>query len=328
MSARAPAVAPLSMGQALPPPAHEFLDELRTQRRVSRHTLAAYEHDLRVLSRLAGESEFHKLQPADIRRFAARLHGQGLAPASIARTLSAWRSFFRWHTLRKRGGVNPVAGVRAPRRGARLPKALAPDDAVRLVAHETDGSALQLRDRAIVELFYSSGLRLSELVDLDWRFFDIDPSASRSRGWIDLNSAEATVTGKGDKRRTVPIGKAAVQALRDWLTARARLATERADADPRALFLSERGRRIARRSVAQRLAQLARRLDFGQHVHPHMLRHSMASHLLQSSGDLRAVQELLGHASIAATQIYTRLDWQHLARAYDVAHPRARRKLK
>jgi integrase/recombinase XerC len=207
-----------------------------------------------------------------------------------------------------------------------LPKALAPDQALALMGNVVDNSPVVLRDHAIAELFYSSGLRLSELVALDWRFFAATSTEARSRGWIDLANTEATVTGKGNKQRSVPIGAPAVVALRAWLDVRGSLLPAGAGAHERALFLSTRGQRISARSVQVRLAALAARLGLPQHVHPHMLRHSMASHVLQSSGDLRAVQELLGHASIAATQIYTKLDWQHLAKVYDAAHPRARRK--
>lgn len=305
----------------LPEPAEAFLQELRTLRRASALTVRAYRRDLGALVRLHGPA-LAQIGPADVRRCAARLHGQGLAPASIARTLSAWRSFYRW--LGQRGGIgaDPVAGVRAPKRARRLPKALAVDQAVRLAAHEPADDAPAVRDKAIVELLYSSGLRLSELCGLDWRYFEAAPGRPRSAGWIDLDAAQATVLGKGGKTRTVPIGRAAVAALRAWLAVR----PVGPGADERALFVSTRGARLAARTVQHRLAQLARRLGLGVHVHPHVLRHSMASHLLQSSGDLRAVQELLGHANIATTQIYTRLDWQHLARAYDVAHPRARRR--
>jgi integrase/recombinase XerC len=311
---------------APPPPIDAYLHELATLRRASVHTRAAYARDLAQLAAAADADRLAltQLTAAHVRRYAARLHAKGQAPASIARTLSAWRSFYRWLLARGDCAVNPVAGVRAPRRPARLPKALAPDQAVRLAAHETADEPLALRDRAIVELLYSSGLRLAELVQLDWRFFPAEGRLPRSRGWIDLVAAECTVTGKGVKQRTVPIGAPAIAALRAWLAARAALV--RAGGDERALFVSARGQRISPRSVQARVAALARRLGLPQHVHPHMLRHSMASHLLQSSGDLRAVQELLGHASIAATQIYTKLDWQHLAQVYDAAHPRAKRK--
>ncbi len=304
-----------------------FLHELMALRRLSDHTRAAYARDLAQLDALATADgvALTSLQPALVRRYAAKLHARGLAPTSIARMLSAWRSFFRWLGARGEAAANPVSGVRAPRRPARLPKALPAEQAVALAAHETDGSPAALRDRAMVELLYSSGLRLAELVALDWRFFSATAKVPRSSGWIDLASAEVTVTGKGRKQRSVPIGSAAVAALRDWLVARPALLPARRADEERALFVSARGRRIGARSVQQRVAAAALRAGLPQHVHPHMLRHSMASHVLQSSGDLRAVQELLGHASIAATQIYTKLDWQHLAKVYDAAHPRARR---
>jgi integrase/recombinase XerC len=306
----------------LPPAAAEFLDTLRVMRRMSPHTLAAYRHDLESLASLSHSMPIDRITAADIRHFVARLHAGGLSAASLARRLSAWRSFYRWLGQQRSISANPVVGIRAPKRPKRLPKALAPDQAVQFAAHATDGSLLQLRDRAMVEVLYSSGLRLSELVSLDWRYFGAVGNAPASGSWIDLESRQATVLGKGRKMRAVPIGAAAVEALRNWLPARVKIR----DVDERALFVSERGRRIAPRSVQQRLEWLGRRLGLGVHVHPHVLRHSMASHVLQSSGDLRAVQELLGHANISTTQIYTRLDWQHLAKAYDAAHPRARRK--
>ncbi len=308
--------------RTLPPAAEEFLDTLRVQRRMSPHTLAAYRRDLQALVAAAPSVAIEQVTSADVRRFIARMHAGGLSAASLARRLSAWRSFYRWLGQQRRVAANPVVGIRAPKRAKRLPKALAPDQAVQLAAHATDGSALQLRDRALVELLYSSGLRLSELVSLDWRHFGASGKQAASASWIDLESRQVTVLGKGRKTRAVPIGSAALEALRAWLPARARIR----DVDERALFVSERGGRIAPRSVQQRLDLLARRLGLGVRVHPHVLRHSMASHVLQSSGDLRAVQELLGHANISTTQIYTRLDWQHLATAYDAAHPRAKRK--
>jgi integrase/recombinase XerC len=300
----------------------EFLAEISTQRRVSPHTATAYARDLTRLAELAGAGALVDLTAHDIRRFVGRLHSGGLAPASIARTLSAWRSFYQW--LSDRGDVtaNPVVGVRGPKRARRLPKALSADQAVMLAAHVPDDSLLARRDHALVELLYSSGLRLSELTSLDWRYFQAAGGKPASQSWIDLASAEATVRGKGSKTRTVPIGAPALDALKRWLAVRAAIP----GCDERALFVSARGDRFAARSVQARLARLARMLGLGVHVHPHMLRHSFASHLLQSSGDLRAVQELLGHANIATTQVYTQLDWQHLAKAYDAAHPRARRK--
>jgi integrase/recombinase XerC len=307
---------------ALPPLAEAFLRELTALRRLSPNTSSAYRRDLERLVGLHGEAALAGATSAEVRRYAARLHGAGLAPASIARMLSAWRSFYRWLGQRGEVAVNPVQGVRAPRRAKRLPKALPVDRAVQLAAHEPDDRRLAIRDKAIVELLYSSGLRLSELVGLDWRHFAADRAQPASAGWIELEAAQTTVTGKGGKRRSVPIGRAAATALRAWLAVRGQVGGE----DERALFLSMRGTRLSPRAVQQRLALLARRLGLGIHVHPHVLRHSMASHLLQSSGDLRAVQELLGHANIATTQVYTRLDWQHLARSYDAAHPRAKRK--
>lgn len=300
----------------------DFLAEVSTQRRLSAHTSSAYARDLARLAEFAGAKALSELTSHDIRSFVGRLHAGGLAPASIARTLSAWRSFFQWLSDRGDASANPVVGIRGPKRDKRLPKALTADQAVSLAAHLPDESPLAQRDHAMVELLYSSGLRLSELTSLDWRYFHAAGRQPASESWIDLDGAEATVRGKGSKTRTIPIGAPARAALARWLAVRMAIpgCTERA------LFVSARGQRLAARSVQARLARLARRLGLGVHVHPHMLRHSFASHLLQSSGDLRAVQELLGHANIATTQIYTQLDWQHLAKAYDAAHPRARRK--
>jgi integrase/recombinase XerC len=300
----------------------EFLAELTTQRRMSPHTATAYARDLARLQALASPSPLAELTAQDIRRFVGRLHASGQAPSSIARTLSAWRSFYRWLSDRGSARANPVVGVRGPKRSRRLPKALSADQAVVLAAGVADDTRIALRDHALVELLYSSGLRLAELTSLDWRQFGADGGRPASHSWVDLSAAEATVRGKGSKMRTVPIGAPALAALKRWLDVRASVP----GCDERALFVSARGERMAARTVQARLAQLARRLGLGVHVHPHMLRHSFASHLLQSSGDLRAVQELLGHANIATTQIYTQLDWQHLAKAYDAAHPRARRK--
>jgi integrase/recombinase XerC len=299
-----------------------FQAELATQRRLSPHTLGAYGRDLRCLLDMAGDKPLDALTAHDVRRFVARLHAGGLAPASIARTLSAWRSFYRWLGEQGAAGTNPVIGVRGPKRARHLPKALSADQAVTLAAQAPHDTLLALRDHALVELLYSSGLRLSELTSLDWRHFEAERRRPRSGSWLDDDATEATVVGKGGKTRAVPIGTPARLALQRWLQIRSSVP----GCDERALFVSARGTRLSARAVQTRLAQLARRLGLGVHVHPHMLRHSFASHLLQSSGDLRAVQELLGHANIATTQIYTKLDWQHLAKAYDAAHPRARRK--
>jgi integrase/recombinase XerC len=304
----------------LPACVNEFLHDMAAVRRLSPLSVIAYRRDLQRLAQLCGADALAGLGTADIRRAAGRLHAQGLAPSSVARMLSSWRAFYRYRALRQAGTSNPALGVRGPRRPQRLPKALAPDQAVALAQHQTGADPLALRDHAIVELMYSSGLRLAELVALDWRWFGAEAGQPASSGWIDLAQRELTVTGKGSKRRTVPVGRQAVEALQAWLAARA----GGAGAEQRALFLSRSGARLSPRSVQARIGLLATKAQLGVHVHPHVLRHSMASHLLQSSGDLRAVQELLGHSSISTTQIYTRLDWQHLAKAYDACHPRAR----
>jgi integrase/recombinase XerC len=291
-----------------PSPFESWLAHLRDERRLSPHTLAAYERDARLLAELAGEREPRALRTADIRRFAATLHGKGLAPRSLARVLSAWRGFYDWLARHRMVTANPCAGVRAPRSAKRLPETLSPDDAVRLVSRE-DTTPLGLRDRALFELAYSSGLRVSELTGLD-------------ADAVDAATGEARVLGKGSKTRIVPVGAHALAAIAAWLPRRAEIA----HAGEKALFVNARGRRIAPREVQRRIKLWARAAGLTQDVHPHMLRHSFASHVLQSSGDLRAVQEMLGHASIASTQVYTHLDFQHLAKVYDAAHPRARRK--
>jgi integrase/recombinase XerC len=273
------------------------------------HTRAAYVRDVQVLASLARDADLARLHSAELRRFLATLHGRGLSGRSLARALSSWRAFYRHLQDRDRAfAENPCAGLKAPKSARKLPSVLSPDEAVRLVAIE-EGDPLAVRDRALFELAYSSGLRLAELAGLD-----VDR--------IDLASGEARVWGKGSKERIVPVGAAARDAIRAWLPVRA----EFAKADPKALFLGRSGRRIAPRAIERRLAQWAVRQGLARHVHPHMLRHSFASHVLQSSGDLRAVQEMLGHASIASTQIYTHLDFQYLAKAYDAAHPRAKKK--
>jgi integrase/recombinase XerC len=287
-----------------------FLDELNHQRRASTHTLTAYRRDLARLQALAAGTPLTELAFHRVRRFAMQLHGEGLAPRSLARTLSAWRAYYRWLARRGDIGRNPVDGVRPPKAPRKLPKALAVDQTAALLDAPAD-DLLELRDKAMFELFYSSGLRLAELVSLNCR-----------DGGLDLAQGDVTVTGKRNKTRTVPLGAKAQEALRSWLEQRSMLA---AGTEP-ALFVSQRGGRLTERSVARRLARWAQKVGLGMHVHPHMLRHSFASHVLQSSGDLRAVQEMLGHASISTTQIYTHLDFQHLAKVYDAAHPRARKK--
>jgi integrase/recombinase XerC len=259
-----------------------------------------------------------------IRKFAAHLHGQGLSGASIARKLSAWRGFYDWLAQQIDLPANPADGVKAPKRAKTLPKALSADDAVRLVDQRNPrkdaNAASELCNRAMFELLYSSGLRISELVQLDIRY--AKEAGHESAGWIDFEGGEVTVTGKGSKMRQVPVGSAALEALKAWIAVRPALVK----LDPHALFLTERGTRMSARLVQLRIKAHAKALGIPADVHPHMLRHSFASHVLQSSGDLRAVQEMLGHASIAATQIYTALDFQRLAKVYDAAHPRAKKK--
>ena len=285
-----------------------YLAHLANERRLSGHTVAAYARDGATLAAIAAGREPSTLTPHDIRRFVATLHGRGLAPRSLARLLSSWRGYFDFLARHGEVAANPCNGVRAPRAAKRLPEALSPDDAVRLVAHEDDSEA-GIRDRALFELAYSCGLRVSELTGLDV-------------GAIDAKTGEARVTGKGAKTRIVPVGTAALEALARWLPVRARVAR----AGEKALFVGRSGRRLSPREVQKRIKARAAAAGLDTDVHPHMLRHSFASHVLQSSGDLRAVQEMLGHASIASTQVYTHLDFQHLAKVYDAAHPRAKKK--
>jgi integrase/recombinase XerC len=285
-----------------------YLDHLRHGRRLATHTLTAYSRDGKLLEALANGRTLESLAGPDIRRFVATLHSRGQSPRSLARVLSSWRGFYGWLARRREIDVNPCSGVRAPKGERRLPQVLSPDQAVRLVSVEED-STLGVRDRAIFELAYSCGLRVSELTGLDLEA-------------LDAAAGEMRVTGKGSKTRIVPVGRPALAAVAAWLPVRARLAKP----GERALFVGRGGQRATPRDVQRRIKRWALAAGIEADVHPHMLRHSFASHVLQSSGDLRAVQELLGHASIASTQVYTHLDFQHLAKVYDAAHPRARRK--
>jgi integrase/recombinase XerC len=303
-----------------------YLAELATQRQLSPHTIAAYRRDLAELATLAGVTDpdgWSTLTHFDIRRFAAKLHGEGQGAASIARKLSGWRGFFDWLSRQVALDANPVEGVRAPRRAKRLPKALAVDAAVQLMegAASPHPDPFELCNRAMFELLYSSGLRVSELTGLDVQHVAARDGAAASLGWLELDGGEVVVTGKGGKMRRVPVGAPARAALSAWLAVR-----PPARDGSQALFLSERGTRVSPRVVQLRLKAHAQKAGSPVHVHPHVLRHSFASHVLQSSGDLRAVQELLGHASITSTQIYTALDFQHLAAVYDRTHPRAKAK--
>ncbi len=298
---------------ALEQSAAQFLDYLRDVRQLSTHTVSNYRRDLDSLRDYCqgkNKNDADQVVEADIRHWVSQMHRRGLAGSSIQRSLSAARSFFNYLGREKGRPRNPAASVQAPRKPRKLPKTLDADQVDKYLRFPED-SPLARRDRAIAELFYSSGLRLAELVAVD-----IDD--------IDRQSQLLTVTGKGNKTRTVPVGTMALEAIDRWLEVRPHTA---ADGDSsHALFTSSRGQRISLRNIQARLKLQGRKAGMHQDVHPHMLRHSFASHMLESSGDLRAVQELLGHANISTTQIYTHLDFQHLAKVYDAAHPRAKRR--
>ncbi len=283
-----------------------YLAWLRFEKRYSEQTAQSYARDLGYLFELSIGMPLAELKIHHIRRYIAQLHSKGLGGRSLSRLLSAWRGFYNY--LLRDGGFenNPCIGLRAPKSVKALPQALSPDQAMRLVDLPAD-TAEAIRDKAMFELFYSSGLRLAELVSLD-------PEQ--------LGAGEVRVTGKGNKTRIVPLGGFAAKALQAWLEVRPQLAS----ADERALFVGTRGARISPRVVQLRMKQWAVKQGISSNVHPHVLRHSFATHVLQSSGDLRAVQEMLGHASISTTQVYTHLDFQYLSKIYDAAHPRAKRK--
>jgi integrase/recombinase XerC len=304
----------------LAPALQDYLRHLQVERRLAERTRAMYAADLLRLQKSAHADSvaLEQVQPHHVRGWMAKLHRGGLGPRSIAMMLSAWRGLYRWWGEQGTVTSNPVEGVRAPKAAKPLPKALSVDHAVALADHTADiGDArLAARDHAIVELLYGCGLRVAELIGLDLR------AGRDAAGWIDSADATAHVLGKGSKRRSVPVGRSALQAVAAWTTVR----DEFAKPDEPALFVSQRGTRLGVGQLRSRLKQTAIAAGVPTHVHPHMLRHSFASHVLQSSGDLRAVQELLGHANIATTQVYTRLDWQHLAKVYDAAHPRAKKK--
>lgn len=301
-------------------PIAAYLSYLQHIRQLSEHTLRGYAHELDALVAFANGRPLASLNAADMRGAVARAHAGGLSARSIAHRLSAWRAFYRWYALRVEMPANPVATVRAPKRPKTLPKALSVDDAAALMESPFPDTPEGVRDRAIVELFYSSGLRLAELVGLDVHF--VHAGGYRSDGWLDRAEAEVTVLGKGGKERKVPVGRKALDALDAWLALRGGWVR----GDPHPLFLSVRGNRMAPGVVRERVKRAALTAGIPANVHPHVLRHSFATHVLQSSGDLRAVQELLGHASISATQVYTSLDFQHLAKIYDSAHPRAKKR--
>jgi integrase/recombinase XerC len=289
-----------------------FLAYLSIERQLSEHTDSNYRRDLeRFVVHLSRDSvlEWARVDSQHVRTFAAAEFRRGQSPRTIQRRLSALRSFFNF--LMREGVLraNPASDVQAPKAKKRLPATLDADLMARLLTFRT-AAELEVRDKAIMELFYSSGLRLSELTDLDL------PD-------LDLADRTVRVTGKGRKTRIIPVGRFAVDALSAWLKERATIAA----IGEKAVFVSQHGQRLGVRAVQARIGQWAKRQGLGIHVHPHMFRHSFASHLLESSQDLRGVQELLGHSNISTTQIYTHLDFQHLAKIYDQAHPRARRKV-
>ena len=297
-----------------------YLDFVRVGRRLSPRTLVVYADGLQRLQDFAARDgvDLLNVQSTHARGFAIRLHGESmLGPRSIALLLSVWRGFYRWLGGQQLVAINPFEGLRAPKAAKPLPKALGIDAAVGLASYVDSAAdpALDARDHCLVELLYGCGLRVAELVGLDAQ------ASGTASGWVDLQSADVHVLGKGGKRRSVPLGAAAASALTAWLAQRALLARP---GEP-ALFVGPRGGRLGAAQVRERLKARALAAGMPTHVHPHMLRHSFASHLLESSGDLRAVQELLGHAQITTTQIYTQLDFQHLAQIYDAAHPRAKK---
>ena len=288
----------------------DYLHYLEGVRRMSPHTITNYRRDLLAAAGHFAGRRWGDLNSHDVRALVAALHRKGRGGASLQRLLSSLRGFYRWLIREGRARINPADGIQAPKSGKRLPRTLDAEAVGQLLDHNSSDTPLKLRDRAIMELIYSCGLRLAEALSLD-----VDT--------IDLRDGSVVVTGKGGKTRMLPVGTPAVQAIRRWLKARALLVPDPAE---RALFVNHRGARLSPRGVQQRLAEAARAAGLDTRLHPHMLRHSFASHMLEASGDLRAVQELLGHANLSTTQIYTHLDFQHLARVYDGAHPRAKKK--
>ena len=288
----------------------EYLEFLQFERGLSPLTRENYARDITKLIELADKLALYELQNIHIRRFIATLHSKGLGGKSIARLLSSWRGFFTFLVNRKGYNNNPVIGLRAPKSAKSLPQALSIEQATKLVDIK-ENDTLSVRDHAILELFYSSGLRLSELVNLN-----IDA--------LDFSEGTVQVTGKGNKTRIVPIGAHAMQAIQKWLQIRSTIQIK--DTANKPVFIGLQGNRVGARNLQLRLKEWSIKQGINSSVHPHMLRHSFATHVLQSSGDLRAVQEMLGHANISTTQIYTHLDFQHLSKTYDAAHPRAKKK--
>jgi integrase/recombinase XerC len=297
-----------------------YLEECRTLKRLTDRTLDIYAIDLKKLKQFATQDKVLLLTVTNhhIRKWSIQHHSKGYAPRDIKRMLSSWRGFYRWLIKKRSLDQNPVQDIPIPKTHQTLPKTLNVAEAIQLASYRHSQGAekeIAVCNTAMVELFYSSGLRVSELVGLDIR------SDIHSQGWIDLDQAYVYTTGKGNKTRQVPIGSKAIQALTNWLAIRQH---NPKNVEQIALFTNRNGRRLSPQVVWRRLKKWGQEAGLTIPLHPHMLRHSFASHLLQSSGDLRAVQELLGHKSISATQVYTRLDHQHLARIYDASHPRAK----
>ena len=297
-----------------------YLEHVRVEKRLAQRTVELYAADLQKLQTSAqiAHVPLTDVNNTHMRRWVAQMHSSGRSPRGIALILSGWRGFYTWLGRETLVASNPVKGVRAPKVPKPLPKALGVEEAVQLASFvaEDDNPIRDARDHCITELLYGCGLRIGELVGLDVQ------ASGKALGWVDMDTAEAHVLGKGHKKRSVPVGSKAIEALTQWMCLRGQWATQDAALFP-ALFINPRGSRLTPQHIRVRLKQRSLKAGLATPVHPHMLRHSFASHVLQSSSDLRAVQELLGHANITTTQVYTRLDFQHLAKAYDNAHPRA-----
>jgi integrase/recombinase XerC len=298
-----------------------YLQHVQVEKKLAERTLALYNEDLNKLQLHCAEAgvALVAVNSTHMRRWVMAMHAAGRSPRGIALILSGWRGFYKWLGQQGQVAVQPLDGVRAPKAAKPLPKALAVDDAMQLANHQSPQTDawLEARDVLVVELLYGSGLRIAELLALDVR------ATNDSAAWIDAQDGMATVTGKGNKVRTVPVGKTALQALANWLAVR-ETALNKGVQVSLALFINRAGQRLSDETIRTRLKARSFAAGLNTPVHPHMLRHSFASHVLQSSSDLRGVQELLGHANIGTTQVYTRLDFQHLAKVYDQTHPRAK----
>ena len=288
---------------------NNYIEYIKFEKRLSSNTIKNYLRDISLLKKQSANKDFKSYKVEDIRRSVSVFHQQGINGKSLSRMLSSWRGFFDFLSNRYKFNQNPVIGIKAPKSKKTLPQTLSIDQVIKLI-NITDNSLLGIRDHAVMELFYSSGLRLSELVNIKLQEINTDDNT-------------ATITGKGDKTRVVPIGEYAMKALNSWLIERGKI--KNISSENKFVFLSKKGLPLGTRSIQYRLKYWAKKQGIPENIHPHLLRHSFASHILQSSQDLRAVQELLGHANISTTQIYTHLDYQHLSKIYDKAHPRAKK---